>query len=303
MFVPYDFGQCIVCKERVPGDPEHVIPEVIGGRLTAKLLCDKCNHEFGSAIVSKLKTDASIRLAVENLRDVIPDFSERFLNRAEYVARAGDGSQIRLTRSSEGLRVLAGRGADDSIVLDTEEALGALATKLRRAGLDESGILELQDLFLKAGEDELVHLPTNDTFVKRLLPSPVPHLGTDSLDERFWALLALEFIALIIGRQVLRASLDSVRGTILGLEEEASVSIAYYSAGSRYDPFHVLRLVPGQDTLTVEIRLFRWLVTHVNFERIAYEGPRPVYLEDLVLARSYFALDADYAEENRWMRF
>ena len=303
MYIPYNFGKCIVCTERAPGDPEHVIPQVIGGRLTARLLCNKCNHDFGSEITSRLKTDASIRLAVEDLKDAIPEFARRYLDRAEYVARAEDGSQVRLSRSGDSLRVLAGEGADHSILLASDEALGAIATKLKRAGLPGIAIRDYQERFLMARENEPIGLPTNETFVKRSLQPPVPNLALDHLDERFWILLSLEFVALLIGKEIFRSSLDDVRSSILRLEESVPMPIAHYSAGSRYGPFHVVRLIADYDILAVEIRLFRWLVTHVKFDWIEYEGPHPVYFEDLEDRRSYFAPDLKYAEQNKWVRF
>lgn len=303
MHIPYQFSKCIVCKERDPGDREHVIPRIIGGRLTAKLLCDKCNHDFGSEITSGLKTDASIRLAVEDLKRVIPDFARRYLHRAEYVAKADDGSQVRLAKSGDSLRVLAGEGADQSIVLDTDEALGALAKKLERAGLAEDAIRNYQVRFFMAEENEPIGLPTNETFVKRPLPPPMPYLVHDPLDERFWMLLSLEFVALVIGNDVFRPSLDGVRSSILGLDQPVPISIAHYSAGSQYGPFHIVRLMANDNILGVEIRLFRWLATQVKFDWIEYEGPHPVYLEDLQDKRSYFAPDLRHAEQNKWIRF
>lgn len=303
MYIPYQFSKCIVCTERDPGDPEHVIPQIIGGRLTARLLCDKCNHDFGSEIVSGLKTDTSIRLAVERLQDVIPDFARRYLHRTEYVARADDGSQVRLTKSGDSFRVLAGEGADQSIVLATDEALGALAKKLERAGLPEDTIRDYQDRFFKAGENEPISIPTNETFVKRPLPPPMPNLAHDPLDERFWILLSLEFAALVIGNHVFRTSFDSVRSSILDSDHPVPIPIAHFSAGSQYSPFHVVRLIADQNILAVEIRLFRWLAIQVKFDWIEYEGPHPVYLEDLEDKRSYFAPDLRHAEQNRWIEF
>jgi len=85
MIIEYDYKKCIVCLDRPPGDPEHIIPQMLGGRLAAYMLCDQCNHRFGSQLVSSLKTDISIRLAVEGVKDVVPDFASQFLERSEYI--------------------------------------------------------------------------------------------------------------------------------------------------------------------------------------------------------------------------
>jgi len=303
VLIPYEFNKCIVCLEREPGDREHIIPQMIGGRLSARLLCNSCNHNFGSEIVSGLKTDPSIRLAIEALKNSIPILADRFLSGAEYVARGEEGTKVRLTRSGDSLKVLPGKGADDSIILDTNEALGALAKKLRRQAFPEETIREFQKRFISATEDEPVDLPIGEVFVKRALSKPTPKLGYPPVEGRMWLLLAFEFTALVIGNKVFRSSFDPIRALVLGQDNDVQIHVGYFSGGSEYGPFHILRLIPNQNILGVEIRLFRRLVFQVQFDWIGYEGLYPVYLEDLEDKRSFFAPDIKYAEENRWLEF
>ena len=53
-----------------------MIPEVLGGRLAEPILCNGCNHSFGSKPVSGVKADPSIILAVEGLRDRLSRLAE-----------------------------------------------------------------------------------------------------------------------------------------------------------------------------------------------------------------------------------
>jgi len=69
MIIPIELPSCILCKKEKPGDPEHIIPEILGGRLKSSILCNQCNHFLGSSIVSKLKDDPTLFYAVENLKE------------------------------------------------------------------------------------------------------------------------------------------------------------------------------------------------------------------------------------------
>ena len=73
MFIPVEFDRCIVCLKTPPGDPEHILPQCIGGRLNARLLCDKCNnHRFGSILVAPFCNEASVQQIIEALRRDVP---------------------------------------------------------------------------------------------------------------------------------------------------------------------------------------------------------------------------------------
>lgn len=72
MKVPWSDSRCVVCLGTpVEGDPlsahsnAHVIPESVGGKLSALCLCKRCNSEMGrmEAILAK---DISVRLLVKN---------------------------------------------------------------------------------------------------------------------------------------------------------------------------------------------------------------------------------------------
>jgi hypothetical protein len=40
------FPECILCGDKLSlaTPPEHIIPDYLGGRIKAIILCDKCNH-------------------------------------------------------------------------------------------------------------------------------------------------------------------------------------------------------------------------------------------------------------------
>jgi hypothetical protein len=44
------YGKCFACKETRLLTEEHIIPQSIGGRLTAFLYCEDCNSNFGRTL-------------------------------------------------------------------------------------------------------------------------------------------------------------------------------------------------------------------------------------------------------------
>lgn len=154
MKVNYNYEKCIVCLNQPCGDPEHVIPEVIGGRLQSRILCNSCNHSFGSSLVSKLKTDTSIQLAVEALKDQLPELYEKFKNKSILVGKGPNDSIIKASVSKNKVKILPSKGVDGSLILDTTEAAKSLVTKLTRSGLPIPDVEIWKKKFLQLKEDE-----------------------------------------------------------------------------------------------------------------------------------------------------
>jgi len=300
MIIEYDYKKCIVCLDRPPGDPEHIIPQMLGGRLAAYMLCDQCNHRFGSQLVSSLKTDISIRLAVEGVKDVVPDFASQFLERSEYIGTDIDHSSPRYSMKRGSLKLIPWKLPDGSITLDTDEALSALSKKLNRGGFDTETITKYISIFTEAGEDEPIKIPTGETFIKRLVGKVKPVYQSISVNNDFWLLVSLEFIALVIGNEIFRHSFDPVRDRLLGKSDTSPCKIDYLRAGNEYSPVHMIRLMPNNKNLSVEVRLFRWIARIIHFDWIEYTGPHPIYIEDLEKKKSFISPDADYADRNQW---
>jgi hypothetical protein len=106
MKIPWTTERCIVCMRTPRADDErsqmtdaHVIPESVGGRLSADFLCKPCNDEMGRA-EAFLPRDITVRLQVDAIRGQLPPTSST----ASSVARStsptpmsGVGSRPRWT--------------------------------------------------------------------------------------------------------------------------------------------------------------------------------------------------------------
>jgi hypothetical protein len=293
---------CILCNSRTPGYPEHVIPDFLGGRLVAPILCNVCNHGRGAELAATAKKDPSVRLAVESLQGRIPGFARKFLEGAEYEGRAADGSVVQASRRSNDLRILPSKGVEDSLILDTKEAETALAKKLRRSGKTEEEVADYTKRFADLGEDQLFTIPTGETFVKRPTPSLKPQLSGSLANDRLFALIALEFAALVLGDRVLRPSFDPAREYILGSESSEYFQVRQLLTRRPYDPTHTIMLREKDSRLALQVRLFGCLVGEVTFPTIIYSGIDPIYLEDLETPGSFYAPDLNHARNGQWIQ-
>jgi len=113
---------------------EHVLPQCIGGRLKSNLLCRTCNNEAGSNLVAKLKKDPGVIFAVEALRNTVPELSAAFLEGRAYRARAGDGTVLNAVYGKGRLRLLAGPGANGSLIQGTTETRKSIGKHLQKLG-------------------------------------------------------------------------------------------------------------------------------------------------------------------------
>ena len=196
--------------------------------------------------------------------------------------------------------MIPGRLPDGSITLDTSEALSALSKKLDRGGFDAKTITNYKSIFMEAADNEPIHIPTGETFIKRFVEKVKPSYQSISVRDDFWLLVALEFVALVIGNDIFRHSFDPVRDRLLEKRDTSPCNIDHLRAGKEYAPVHRIRLIPDKNTLSVEIRLFRWIVRIIHFDWIEYTGPHPVYIEDLENKISLISPDDNYADGGQW---
>ena len=209
---PYEFEKCILCKINPPENWEHIIPESLGGRLQAKLLCVSCNSTLGSELIGNLKQNASIHLIMEDLKNELPSLYAKLMDKVTFVRKSPDGTLIRVSRTNKGQKVLPSRGIDGSIIQDTKEASKTLENILVKDNLPRDEIEKLKRIFAELEEDAPLVISGGFTFVKRPLTRLQPELNPKvEIDDRLPTLIAFEFLALLIGNQILSTDFDDIR--------------------------------------------------------------------------------------------
>ena len=297
---PYNFETCIICLDRPCGDWEHVLPHVIGGRLQGRMLCNSCNATFGSSLVSQLKSDVSIQYAVEALKDQLPGLYAKIREKATFIGNATDGSLVRASLTNQGMKILPGTGANNSLIIDTNEAANSLLKKLTRHGISPEEAIIWRDRFISLTEDIPLQIPTGETFVKQPTPPLRPEFSQSRINDRLPVLIAFEFLSLLIGNLILSPSFHPVRQYIQYGDTTRAVTVQRFGVGRDYHAFHTIAVHPIEKAIRVDIRLFKWIAYVVIFYGFDYRGLDSVYIQDLLTPQSLFAPTRGDASHGNW---
>lgn len=296
MKIQTDFETCIICTRNPVGNWEHIIPASIGGRLQARILCTDCNSRFGAELVSSMNKDPAVRYAYEHLKEAIPDLYKSAQGKATFVGKGKDGSLIRV---SNNLGVLSGKGIDGSIILNAQDTAQAIPRKLQKANLAPEEIQGYIDAVEQLPTNEAIRLPTNEVLVKLPLPKLYPEIGRISIGDRLMVLIAYEYLSLLIHQDIYHSYFEPVRRFIL--DGEPSDTLAVKSLrGETYSPYHVLDILPAEDSTTINVRLFRLLTWAVTFQGYQYQGLDTVYMEDIESGKSLIAPTRDDASHGNY---
>jgi hypothetical protein len=295
MKVEFEFKKCIYCLNKPPDSWEHIISQSIGGRLKARLLCSECNHLLGYTLVDKIKNDPSIRLAVRNLKYQIPRLFDAIEKGQIYDAKGSDDSHVKLRYKNAKLEVLAHRKEDGSLVLDTQKGLRNISQMLRKEGLSEDEISRKIHSFEQLEENKIIQLSTSVRVVKWSIDSVFPNLQGPLLNEKVIALIAYEFLALLVGNSIYSEKLEFIREFIRGGDKPDKIVIEQLTS-RHYDPYHKIYPERSETEIVVNIILFRWLVYKVHLRGLALAGLNSVYLEDLQNRKTLIARSVDEAK-------
>lgn len=295
MKVEFEFDKCIYCLNKPADSWEHIIPQSIGGRLKARLLCLKHNHLLGSTLVNKVKNDPSIRLAVRNLKDQIPRLFDAIENGQIYDAKGRDDSHVKLRYKNARLEVLAHRKEDGSLVFDTQKGLRNIAQMLRKEGLCEDEISRKIRSFDQLEENKIIQLSRSVRVVKWSIDSVFPNLQGPLLSEKVITLIAYEFLALLVGNLIYSEKLEFIREFIRRGNESDKIVIEQLTS-RHYDPYHKIYPQLSETEIVVNIILFRWLVYKVHLRGLELISLDSVYLEDLQNRKTLIARSVDEAK-------
>ncbi len=260
---------------------EHVIPQQVGGKLSAYFLCKPCNDRLGSDVEARVKHDPSIRLAIEELRAQMPKLARAVSDGMPYVGPAPEsvGDVCGIVKQGR-FKVSAGRGRDGSRIQDTAEARQSIERAMRKKSVDAAMLAEVMSRFDSAPMDTKVALTDGISIIKRSGKSSdlTPALDGPQLDTRVLLKIAYECLALRLGDHIYedRVALADLRAAVLDGRERPDVSEVEYLTSREYSPVHGLTIV-GLPHFTVGVCLFDWLRYRVHFKGVAVAPPNFVY--------------------------
>jgi hypothetical protein len=277
MIVPWNDEKCIVCRltteerrTRCAGTAEftkeHLIPDAIGGKLQCSFLCKHCNDHLGEG-ESDLKSDARIRLAIENLKGVLPNLWATMSEGQRYIVQDSAGT---LGAKLKNGKIRFDSGQDGSFLLDIDEAWTAIHKKLLRPQSAQAQIDHAKRRFEEITEGVKAEVVPGMDVLKRGGGEVYLRL---ELAETDIALLkvAYEFLVLHLGRGIFNDYFDPVRSTFAsGAALPACCRVEPFgSRDRRYQAFHSLRATNTHTGLLVKIILFGYLSYHVEFRKVS----------------------------------
>jgi hypothetical protein len=287
MRVPWSEDRCILCLGAGPLTDEHIIPEVIGGRLVACFLCKRCNSELGRR-EDAFRRDPSIRIAVQNLKRELPALAASLENAQAYFAQSGSGL-VQGTIKDGVFKVRGLRAPDGSpSILPTDEARKAIAGLLRKyhPGAD---IDEALTRFDAASDDTVVHLGGELHAIKWSHDEPRQALGARLVEDALVLKISYEFLACHVGATIYEPLLAPLREAIIRGTPAGEDYLVEGLHAKKYAPMHGLVLEASGPPTVVQLRLFGWLAFRVHLARVAYRGPRYVYTLNLTTGRPALA--------------
>lgn len=280
MHVTTNFNRCIVCTSRPIGHPEHILPQCIGGKLSADLLCDDCNHRFGTELVNTLCRDPLVQQLLVAMRHKIPKVYKKTYEQPTLIGKSEDGSIVRAKVFGNEIKVIGGKGANGSRIVDAKRVAKIIEDNLSGFGVDPETISEYVEKFQRRPEDRPLSLPSGETIIKKTLPPLINEDIGKTTDIRLPVLIAFEYLALHTGPGIFDAEFDTIRDYIDKNIISDRVNVES-TLSDNYSPYHIIRIVPQSKDTSVEIRVFRRLVYSVQFKNYSYNGPDSVYMEDL----------------------
>ena len=177
MRVPWPDQRCVVCLERPRADDEqtqmtdgHVLPQSVGGKLSAPFLCRRCNSKMGEA-EAILPRDVTVRLIVDRLEhELPPELVKTIRYRQGYFADTEEYGRISAGMDREG--ELTPRQSET--IKDDENTLRQIASELRRHGPDEEEIVKQQEAFGQAPPGDQLEVTPEFTVTKGIDFSAIP---------------------------------------------------------------------------------------------------------------------------------
>jgi uncharacterized membrane protein len=247
--------RCSICLLDRHLTSEHILPESIGGTLEADIQCQSCNSNLGAELVSGVRTDPSIRLAIRNLRDRLPALYESMESGQPYLATGTSGERLPSVRQKGRYRIKAHKKNDGSIIVETREAARGLRKILLKDGLGAAEVEHALTRFTEAPSNTPVLLSDQTTVVKASHElATEPELSAPLMDNRVIVLFAYNYLCLMLADLVLDDPLDFIRRYIVQREESSGITVDHMTS-RKYAPFHRLRVEVTERETAIEIVL------------------------------------------------
>lgn len=292
--VPWDDPRCVVCLATpVAGDEmtvrsdAHVIPESVGGVLSAFCMCKRCNNEMGR-MEALLARDVSVRRRVSyQLQSRLPEkLVRRILNRLEYFADTEEYGRIIAVLDESGEL----QPKQSETIKNDRHTLDQALAELDRLGADEASKEDLRQRFVDAGPGEVIEVRPGYRITRDINWTGVGF--RDSINDPLVGHevplgIAYLYLALCIGERVYDPLLQPVRDALKqAIDGDPSKARELLPLDRRMgsdivEPMHLLRAKQTDDGVTVTLQVWRDISWPVEFAGVRLGGKQTLYRLDV----------------------
>ncbi len=285
-----ELPKCILCLSPVNLTKEHIIPESIGGKLKAKILCAECNNDIGSKIYKEICDDISIRIAIIYLSEQLPDLINKFKVNLDFEGKSSDGRVIAMSYNNKNeLKCKTLPAEDDSVIYDSKITEKELKNRLVKDGQAESKLENIIKDFNNSNYGEKIQLTETIAVKKERFIAIKPIYTGDSISQKVPVLIAFEFLSLIIGEDIYLEFFNDIREYLLNRQDLPDNLYVTKLQGASYSPEIDIYLDDSEygDYIKVCIIFFGWLWVEVHFKNVCNFPYYPAIKQNLELEKFF----------------
>ena len=269
MRIQSNFKICSICLEEKELTFEHIIPESLGGILETDIQCADCNNKkLGSKLVSKAKKTYTIRLAVNYLKNNLPKLFKQIEEGQEYIARKNDTTTSEAVIKDGVIKSKAEKASDGSINVDRQDSEKKIREIFAKEGLSKEEIDSRLDEFKNIEVDKPHKLTDSITVVKRKFVSWFQKPSEPYMDERVIALIAYNYLCMVIGDIIIDSKMNFIREFILNGTKTDNLIIEQIPYTNEYKPYHKIFSEPEETEIKITIVLFGSIVCIVTVKNL-----------------------------------
>lgn len=281
--------RCIICLKQPPfaegndWSNEHLIPEALGGKLTCEFVCKFCNSKMGGGFERSAKTDPSIRIAIGNLSNELPDLYAAIEEGQEHIVNTNIGTVIGKYRGGE-IQGGALKLQDGSLLVPTNTAKNHLKNILRKDGLTEIEIQNALEIYNNSNTGQRLSLSPVTSVIQHVsVYGGISLNNGETLSPLVFLKIAYEYAVLIAGSSILEPvpALQAIRNCLA----QQCVSPEDFCCESlnadKYEPFHGIAFEGNNPSATFQIRLFGKLAYRIKLLKLAINTDHIIYTHNL----------------------
>ncbi len=282
---------CLLCLKEKELSCEHLIPSSIGGILTSSFICKECNSLLGSDVEAWIRSDPTIRLASDNLRDVIPSLSAKLEMNQPFIIYSENGKESAYAKNGE-IHVHSRKLEDGSLMQSTKNTRSTISNILKKEGVPPHEIKSALDQFenLEPNTKTEIH-PKLDVITWAGEKVELDLSKSKLLTPLVPLKIAFEFLALHLGVAIYDKApqFQELRAAILDRNVNASCFKVERLTSGSFRTFHGICHEGNAPYTTVQVRLFGSLAFRVHFLKIAVNDSRFSYTHELNTGKEYIS--------------